>query len=365
MSDVSAKRRNDGGAIAVRGSDEVYVGLDVHKETIHAAVWLNGRMRKTWSMPADVAGAIRALEPFRGAVKEVVYEAGPTGYSLARGLQEAGLPVAVVAPSLTPRTSGRDSKSDRLDCRKLAEFAAAGLLRPTAIPSPQEESERQILRQRDQLISKRRRVKQQIKSFLLQHGIATPPTLCGPTWSKAGVKALHQLSLPDNLRFCLDVLLTELDHFNQCIERVKNRMRTLSRQARFSDRLERLQTHPGVGPVVALSFLTEMYQAERFPGPREVARYVGLAPQVRQSGQTRREGPILKTGRSALRSLLVEAAWQWVRKDPAAAAIYGRLVCNTGRGKKAIVAMARKLAINLWMMLIREESYRSPAVLAR
>ena len=134
----------------------------------------------------------------------------------------------------------------------------------------------------------------------------------------------------------------------------------MNRRRVDAERVRRLRTHPGVGPLVATTFLAELYQPARFDNPRQVGRYLGLAPQVRQSGQTRWEGPILKIGRASLRSLLIEAAWQWIRRDVGAAAIYRRLVGNTGQGKKAIVAMARRLAINLWMMLIREENYRSP-----
>ena len=88
---------------------------------------------------------------------------------------------------------------------------------------------------------------------------------------------------------------------------------------------------------------------------------IGLAPQVRQSGETRREGGLLKSGNARLRTVLVEAAWRWVRYDAAAANRYRRLVGNTGSGKKAIVAMARRLGVLLWRLSVRGEFYRSAA----
>jgi transposase len=87
----------------------------------------------------------------------------------------------------------------------------------------------------------------------------------------------------------------------------------------------------------------------------------GLAPQVRQSGQTRREGGLLKSGNARLRTVLVEAAWRWVRYDEEAASRYRRLVGNTGSGKKAIVAMARRLGVLLWRLSVRGEPYRPSA----
>ena len=361
METVSKNRLRKSKAISVCRTDEVYVGLDVHKLTVHAAVWMNGKIRKTWSMPAEVGVVVRTLKPLAPGLKRIVYEAGPTGYSLARALRAASLPAWVIAPGATPRPSARENKSDRLDCRKLAEYAAAGLLRPTAIPTPEEEAKRQVVRLREQLIGKRRRVKQQIKSFLLQHGITAPEGMAGAYWRKDALAYLHRLRLRANLRFCLDRLLEELAHLEQQVKRTNGQLEAMTRRRADAERVRRLRTHPGVGPLVATSFLTELYQPARFESPRQVGRYLGLAPQVRQSGEARWEGPILKTGRASLRSLLIEAAWQWIRRDPAATAIYRRLVGNTGQGKKAIVAMARRLAINLWMMLIKEEDYRSPA----
>lgn len=87
----------------------------------------------------------------------------------------------------------------------------------------------------------------------------------------------------------------------------------------------------------------------------------GLAPQVRQSGQTRHEGGLLKSGNARLRTVLVEAAWRWVRYDGAAASRYRRLVANTGSGKKAIVAMARRLGVLLWRLSVHGEPYRAVA----
>ena len=87
----------------------------------------------------------------------------------------------------------------------------------------------------------------------------------------------------------------------------------------------------------------------------------GLAPQVRQSGETRREGGLLKSGNGRLRTVLVEAAWRWVRYDEAAGRRYRHLVGNTGSGKKAIVGVAWRLGVLLWRLSCRGEPYRAAA----
>ncbi len=188
--------------------DEVYAGVYAHKQSYSVAIWLNETPAIDFVMPADNIRLIKLLEKIRIALKMVVYEAGPTGYALARLLQKAALPIKVVAPSKTPRQSARSSKTDRLDAKTLAKYAAKGLLRPIAIPTRIQEADRQLIRTREQLVSKQSRVKQQIKSFLLQHGIKQPPAL--RSWSLNTVKELNALKLSKQLRLCLDLLIEEL-----------------------------------------------------------------------------------------------------------------------------------------------------------
>jgi transposase len=295
----------------------------------------------------------------RAALVRVVYEAGPTGYRLARRLRSAGLPVQVVAPSKTPQRADRSAKSDRLDCVQLAAYSAAHLLRPVAIPSEQEEADRQVLRLRDQVIRKLRRVKQQIKSFLLQHGIAEPAGL--KNFSAEGVDALGRLALRDELRFCLDELVAELAEVQARLRRVNRRTEQLAAEARHAPAVAVLESHPGVGPVTAMTFRTELHQAARFREAAQVGQYFGLAPRVRQSGAMRRDGPISKTGRGHARAILVQAAWRWVAQDPSAKEVYARLLHNTGTPQKAIVGVARRLAVRLWRMMTRGERYRRAA----
>jgi transposase len=346
-------------SLSVVSGDVVYVGLDVHKKSIHAAVRVNGRIERHWVMPADYATVLAKLERLRVALKAVVYEAGPTGFGLARMLRAAGLPVDVVAPSKTPQQADQSAKSDRLDCFQLSEYASAGMLQPVAVPSEREEADRQVQRLRDQVIRKLRRVKQQIKSLLLQYSIAEPDGL--KNWSAKSIKALSQLVLDEELRYCLDELLVELGQLQGQLQRVNGRLEQLAGTERHAAAMAVLSSHPGVGPITAMTFRTELHHAERLTEGGQVAQYFGLAPRVRQSGATRRDGPICKTGRGHVRAILVQAAWRWIAKDESAKAVYDRLVRNTGLPQKAIVGMARRLAIRLWRMMTTGEMCRQAA----
>ena len=104
-----------------------------------------------------------------------------------------------------------------------------------------------------------------------------------------------------------------------------------------------------------LVFRVEVLHPERFPTGQKLAAYLGLAPWVGQSGESRRDGPVMKAGNKRVRRQLVEASWQWKRRDPKAQAVYRRLVANTGSSKKAITAMARRLGIRLWRLATQPE----------
>jgi transposase len=345
--------------IKLTEDDALYVGIDVHKKSYAVALWLNDAPAFDFVMPADNHKVLSMLSELRIALKKVVYEAGPTGYSLARLLRQNTLPIEVIAPSKTPRQSAPDSKTDRLDCRKLAEYAAKGLLKSITTPSMQQEAERQLSRIREQIVDKQRKVKLQIKGFLLQHGISEPAGLA--SWSIKAVEQLSQINLSKHLRYCLDCLLQQLHFLKAQLKTTEQQLNQIFTQRPLSTKLKILTTHPGIGPVTARQFATEIFNPRRFKDKTEIAKYVGLAPMVTQSGESLRDGPITKTGRPQLRANLIEASWAWIRKDAHAYKTYVRLLHNTGHKNKAITAMARRLAIHLWRMSSDNKPYIQPA----
>lgn len=347
-------------AVAVTLEEKVHVGVDVHKRSYHVAIW--GAERgwiATWVQPADNHLLLARLGPMRQAIAHVVYEAGPTGFSLVRALRETGYTADVIAPSKIPSPPGQEAKSDRIDCRKLAMYSGKGLLHAVKVPTEQQEADRQLVRLREQLVRKKRAVKLQIRSFLLQHGIAEPEGL--GHWARRAINALRCIELGAELRFCLDMLLDELQHAVDQVARVSARVKELAAAERHQGAVSNVTSVPYVGLVTAMTFRTELFAPERFRKAGEVTRICGLAPCVRQSGETRREGHLMKSGNSRLRTVLVEAAWRWIRVDDHARQCFRRLLANTGNNKKAIVAMARKLATVLWRISVSGEPYRMAA----
>src|SRR3954467_11041164 len=207
--------------------EAVHVGVDVHKASYSVALFSDGRgLIATWVQPARAEVLLERLRPLREGIAQVVYEAGPTGFDLARRLRAEAYDAQVIAPSKLLAPVGPEAKSDRLDCRRLAQLSAKGLLHPVRVPTEQEEADRQVLRLKDLLVRKTHAVQAQIKSFLLQHGVDEPAGLA--RWSKKAVAALRGLALLPELRFCLDLLLDELAHAQEQVRRATVRLKELA-----------------------------------------------------------------------------------------------------------------------------------------
>ena len=338
--------------------DDIYVGVDVHKCSYHVAIWHNGRIGCVYSMSSDDNRLLRDLQQMRSSLKDIVYEAGPTGYGLVRLLRSADLPAEVVAVTKTPRMADSAAKTDRLDCEKLAKYAAKGLLTFVAVPTEQQQADRQVVRLRDQVLSKRKRVMQQIKSFLLQYGLDWP----GGGWSKIVLMRLRQLNIASELSFTLDQYLDEYEFLSKKISEIKAKLSQIFSNERHGWAIEICKSHPGVGDIVAWEFRAEMFDITRFRQPKQISKYIGLCPRISQSGKTCRYGPITKTGRRQFRAILIQAAWAWHRRDPHARQIYDRLLRNSGNGQKATVGLAKRIAIHLWRMLCDGYFYDANAI---
>lgn len=338
--------------LKVTTQEKLYVGVDVHKHNYQVVVWSTPRRGEfgKWTGPSQSTTITKRLEAYRSQVVKIVYEAGPTGYGLARTLQEEGWPIEVVSPAHTPVTPGDRDKSDRLDAEKLAIYASQNLLRPIYVLTEQEDHDRSIFRNRDRIVGDIRRIKNRIKGRLLYNGIPEPEGL--QYWSKSSLQLLSALDLAKELRQEMDDMLSELSHLTKTLQKATRRLEELSKTERYRDRVARMTTVPGVGMLTAMAFLLEIPHLDRFESPRQIARMLGLSPQIRSSGETVRQQGRQLGGVSRVRTLLVEAAWVWKKLDPLAAERYAQLVRNTGSYKKAITGLARKLGIILWRLAL-------------
>lgn len=167
-----------------------WVGLDVHARSVHAAVVESGtgELRRA-RMGGGTDDVMRFLRSLRGPV-QATYEAGPTGFGLARAAVEAGIGMIVVAPSKTPRAAADRVKTDKRDAELLVRLLMAGSLRAIYIPSVTQEAARDLVRAREGLRQDLMRARHRVSKLLLRHGRVYPKergtwTVAHRTWLAA------------------------------------------------------------------------------------------------------------------------------------------------------------------------------------
>ena len=335
---------------------EWWVGIDVHARSYAVTLQRSDGQIRTWTAPADPRSLLASFSRLGIVPRAIAQEAGPTGYDLARTVEASGIAVIVAAPSRIPRPVAAGAKCDRLDCRRLADYAARGLLTSIAIPDLDEETFRGLVRRRQAVTDQIRRCKQRIKSMLIYHDIQEKMDLT--TWSASNRRWLQTAELPRDARAILDSLLEELSSHEKNRERIDDNLEVcVESNPALKKRRTALTSVPGVGNGVAHTFLSEVFRPGRFTRAGEVTSYLGLAPMVHHSGESIPSGRLRPVGQKRLRSLLVEASWRWKKEDPGADAIYARVLGRTGIAQKAIVAVARRLAEILWRLSIEQRPY--------
>jgi len=264
-------------------------------------------------------------------------------------------------------------KTDRDDALKLAKLAALGQLVPVYIPCRQQREYRRLVKYRQVVLGRINRVQNNIRAIFAQRGMEM--VRGQKMWALERLeliaqhrKPLAECALEELWRGELDLELIQLEHLRQHQHEVHKQLQAL---ARADERVQLLQTIPGVGRKTAEVVVAYLDDPHRFQNARQVSSYAGMVPRRYQSGEMDRQGRIHKRGPRQLRSALVEAAWLMLRYNPWAKSVYDRLTSGQKtRKKKAIIAVARKLLVRCLVMLLRKEPWnketviRQPAVIA-
>ena len=290
------------------------VGLDVHATKIVAAVLDADTGEVEWfAMNGENANAAAFCAGLPRPVR-VAYEAGPTGYTLARELAKRGVECVVAAPSKIPRAIGDKVKNDRRDAEHLVRLLLAGKLHPVRVPGPQEEALRDLVRARETLRLDLMRARHRLSKMLMRHGVAFDD---GRAWTdrhRAWLKTVDlecpaaQTTLLD-LQGTIDVHVHRRDHLER--EIVSNLP-----GSPWETQVGRLRCLRGVDTLTAVGLCAEVGDFERFARAGQLMSYLGLVPSESTTGNSRRLGSITKTGSAHARRLLVESAWHY-RKAPA------------------------------------------------
>ena len=285
------------------------VGLDVHAAKIVAAVIdvETGELSR-FRIGGDIVEAAKLCAALPGPVR-AAYEAGPTGYGLARELAVRGVQCVVAAPGKIPRASADRIKTDERDAEHLVRLLMAGKLHAVRVPGREEEALRDLVRAREQVRQDLMRCRHRLSKLLLRHGERFED---GSTWGDRhrAWRARVDLGQPAANATLLDAIgaVEALVHRRSELER---QITALLPGSPWQTHVGRLRCLRGVDTLTAVGLCAEIGDFERFKRAGQLMSYVGLIPSEHSSGEQRRLGAITKTGSGHARRLLVEAAWNY------------------------------------------------------
>jgi transposase len=325
------------------------IGLDIHRGFGEAVAWENGKLKRLGrvDMRRDLLKAFAAkLSPD----DIVVIEATGNAMSAAAVIAPHVKKVVIANPKQVRAIAYAKIKTDTIDAGVLAQLYASGFLPEVWIPDEPTQALRRQVTRRNQLVRQRSRLKNIIQSILHAHLIPSCPhaDLCGTK----GRAWLSEQVVPEDERLAIERHLREFDRLGEDLRVIE---RDLARTALADDGVKRLMTIPGVD--MALAMKAAIGEVTRFDEPQKLVSYLGLNPSVRQSGPgPAYHGRITKQGRGHARGMLVEAAWAAARAPGPLRAFFLRIRARRGQ-HVAAVATARKLAVVIWHLLMKGDSY--------
>jgi len=289
-----------------------YVGLDVHAETIAAAIAEGrGQVRALGEFPNRPESVRKFIEKLGGSEGlKVCYEAGPTGYALYWQLMKLGVECEVIAPSLVPKKASERIKTDRRDALKLAQLYQAGMLTVVWVPDGAHEALRDLVRAREAAKQDESRAKHRLVKYLLRNGLRNPENR--KAWSARWWAWVHDLQFEhEEQRLTLDDCIAEVLHMGERVSRLDLAIDRAVESAPAQKKavIEALQALRGVAKLTAVTLVTEVGTFQRFRKPTELMGYTGLVPSEHSSGEQESKGKITRTGNAHLRRVLGEAAW--------------------------------------------------------
>lgn len=332
-----------------------YIGLDVSVKTTAICI-IDEKGTKVFqtsvpTTPEDIYNAIQRAGNIE--IDKVGLEAGSMCHYLTEGLEKFDLPVICMESRKAARfLELKYNKTDENDAEGLAECLRLGFFTEVRTKNTDELGMSTLLRSRNTLVESRKNIQSTIRSILRGHGIILKPHSGVAFYNEA---EKHMASLIPIVQFTLQNLLKV---YLSLLEATKEFDREVKKQC--GPREELLMTIPGVGPITALTFTTEVGDPTRFRNIRSVGAYMGMTPRQYSSGETTKMGKISKNGPIMLRSLLVEAGMVVLTRTQSWSKLkaWGMKIQRKHGTKKAAVAVGRKLSIIMCRMLITGDTFR-------
>jgi hypothetical protein len=331
-----------------------YAGLDVSlKETFVNIINERGEIVKEGIVGSYAGELSRYLLEEGYQFDKIGIESGQLSISLCKGLRKKGLPVLCVdARHMAAALSARINKNDKNDARGIAQMMRAGLYKEVLIKSDESCERKVLVGSRRQLVNTRKQVMGTIRGLLKIYGITLGTQALFVEKVRSKIEDLSQ-----EVKISIESLLSSLCGIERSIDTLHKEMVRLSKR---DDDCKRLMTIPGVGAVTAMTYKAALDSPERFEDSSSVGAYFGITPRQYASGEVNRQGSISKMGPKECRTLLYEAAQVLLTRTKSSCKLKSwgmKLIKKKGR-KKAIVAVARKLAVIMHRMLVDKTEFR-------
>ncbi len=296
-------------------SKKIYVGMDVHKDSVMMAVLPEGASEPTVvkRLPNEERKLKRFLDRLgRDAEVYACYEASGAGYVLERALRGWGHGCEIVAPSLIPQRPGERRKHDRKDATELARLYRAGELVSIRVPTEAEERVRDLVRCRETMQREILKARHYILKFLARRGLVYRE---GKNWTGKHLGWLSRLRSGELLeatdRVVFDEYFSLLEYELTRRDELDRRIEELALSPAYREAVGRLRCLKGISTHAAMVLVSEIGDFRRFERPGQLMAYLGLVPSEHSSGASRRQGSITKAGNSRVRHVLVQAAWSY------------------------------------------------------
>ena len=293
-------------------SSTLYVGLDVHKDSMAVAYVAQEHHAEVVSLgnigtrQCAIDKLVRQLQS-KSKPRIFVYEAGPCGYWLYCYRTKKGQVCWVIAPSLIPKKPGDRVKTNRRDAIKLARLMRSGDLTPVYVPKAEDEVIRDLCRAREDTIRDLKTAKFRLKAFLLRQDIRYTGRA---TWSPAHLRWLSEVVCPTPAQqIVVQAYVRAGTEHTERLERLEQELTDQVQTWRLRSVVDALQALRGVQFTVAVTAVAELGDLSRFDNPRQLMSYLGLTPSEYSTGDRRRQGGIIKAGNSHARRALIEGAW--------------------------------------------------------
>lgn len=317
----------------------IFIGLDVHKNKWSVCIYHQEEVIEQHTIPGRYEALKRIICKYNQLKCYSAYEAGFLEFYLHRYLEKDGINNIVITSHKIPTETGNYVKTDRRDAKKIAFSLSKGLLKGIHIPSEELVDLRQILRTRDKLIRTKRSVINRIKMLLHQFEIQ----FSSQGLTKKKIEELKKLELPENTKLSLSIYLENLELIIKQASQLQSKVHTVALNSKYANNYKIITTVPGIGPITGAMLCFEVGDFGRFSSSKKLASYIGITPREFSSGDHIYKGRITGQGNGLIRSALIEASWVLIGKDPTMKNYYYKVKASTGSGKKAVVAVARKL----------------------